>query len=299
MRFHPYLFAGIGARPWLTYRVHEESAIVEGWFRGPFTIPLRNAHIKSEPSVKYKLGFGSIEITTEAGVTQLWKRVPNIGRVEKELIRVSKGGAETRHQGRSESNAPSPWDRLRVPGAQTLQAYGYEYYICVFTGSLKRKESIGEERGASIFVGDDGREERIAIVSKKINDNELHSSLRLGDRLSMALFVRDDGLPHAYFMLFDHARRKEYLFLDEALFDLGWSKAPDYGNQWNWFFWAAAILVGGSLLIDGWQSWKAILVGLAAGGLAYAIPLTILERKLRAFGESAQFAQVRQFVLRQ
>ncbi len=293
MKIHPYIVVGIGARPWTTYRVHDECAIIEGWFRGPFTIPLKNATIECEKSIKYQLGFGSIEIISEGGVKQAWENVPKIKSVSEQLLRVSKGFAPAG----SKARESSPWDRLRVLGEEKFHAYGHDYNLCVFTGRLKQKEA-GDPRGASVFVDDEGREERISVITEKINGNELHSNLKVGDQLSMALFVRNDGLPCAYFMLFDHARQKEYLFPKEAVYDLSWSKAPQYGNAWTQLGMATVVLVAGALLVVGWQAWKAIVLGLVAGGLAKAIPLEILERRLQGFAGSAQLERVRQFVKR-
>lgn len=91
MRIHPYMVAGIGVQPWITYSIRDGYAHIERWFGGPESLPMERATIKCSKNIAARIGFGSIKIVAESGEVQEWRKVANLGHVYKVLLRASKG----------------------------------------------------------------------------------------------------------------------------------------------------------------------------------------------------------------
>jgi hypothetical protein len=96
-RIHPYLFAGLGSRPWTTYRVEDGYAYVDRWFGGPKFMPLTKASIECDESLTARLGFGNVKIVAESGAVQEWAKVPNLRRAYDVLLTESRREAK-RHE---------------------------------------------------------------------------------------------------------------------------------------------------------------------------------------------------------
>lgn len=124
---------------------------------------------------------------------------------------------------RADSNG-NTWADLAIRG-ETLRVYGREFFIHIFTGVLQAKEGLGDSRGASTFVDSNGRTKRITLLYKN-SSGALHREMQPGERLSMAFFVDDEGYDQAYFLLYDHTRRRAHDVSTEGIFDLIYEAKP-------------------------------------------------------------------------
>ena len=109
------------------------------------------------------------------------------------------------------------WEDLRLPG-EVLRAFGRDWEIHVFTGRLTAPESSGP-RSFSVFTDGSGRTKNITLIHEKI-DKSLLREMKVGDKLSMAFFVDDQGYDASYFLLYDHARQREYSVVFDGVHDL-------------------------------------------------------------------------------
>jgi len=91
MKIHPYIFAGIGRKYWITYSIHDGNAEIKAFPGGRKSIPLMEATIEREKSLKSLFGLGAIKITSVSGSVQEWTNVPNVSRAYEALERASKG----------------------------------------------------------------------------------------------------------------------------------------------------------------------------------------------------------------
>lgn len=91
MKIHPYMVAGIGRKYWITYSIRDGNAEIKAFPGGRKSIPLMEATIEREKSLKALLGLGTIKIISVSGSVQEWADVPNVDRVYKALVRASKG----------------------------------------------------------------------------------------------------------------------------------------------------------------------------------------------------------------
>lgn len=124
MKIHPYIIAGIGRKYWISYSIRDGNAEIEAFPAGRKSIPLVEATIERQKSLKALLGLGTIKITSVSGSVQEWTNVPHVDKAYEALLRASKGQySENNSRKLLTPNAMAPRSSRSLCNAKNLMAF--------------------------------------------------------------------------------------------------------------------------------------------------------------------------------